>query len=86
MDNAPEGERLKLNFTLVVQNIISKYSQCCQSSLIPDTEMSFLKAKGNPGLVYVASFLSAGKQGHNGDDKFSHLLSIKFVAEKQAPE
>ena len=26
---------------------ISKYSQLCQSSLIPDMEMSFLREKGN---------------------------------------
>ena len=56
MDNAPEGEWLKLNFTMVVQSFIN-YSQHCQSSLIPAAEMSFLRAKGNPGLVYFASFV-----------------------------
>ena len=51
MYNAPEGEWLKLNFIMVVQNFISKYSQ---SSLIPGMEI-FLRAKGNPGLVYFAT-------------------------------
>ena len=58
MENVPEGEqRLKLNFTTVVQNFISKYSQHCQSGLIPGMETLFLRAKGNPGLVYFASFV-----------------------------
>ena len=54
---APEAEQLKLNFIMVVQNFTSKYSQCCQSSLIPGMDPSFLKAKGNPGLVHLASFM-----------------------------
>ena len=62
MDNALEGEQMKLNIPMVspsrmAQNFISKCSQSCQSSLIPGTEMSVLRAKGNPGLVYFASFV-----------------------------
>ena len=78
-----------INFTMVVQNFISKYSQHCHSSLIPGVETFFLRAKGNPGLVYFAKFVqSARKQGHNGDGdyKFSQPLSTKSLAKKQAPE
>ena len=57
MDKSPEEEQLKFNFTMVVQNFISIYSEHCQSSLIPGLEWSFLRAKGNLGLVYFASFV-----------------------------
>ena len=46
-----------LNFTMVVQNFSSEYSQCCQSSLIPGAETLFLRAKVNLSLVYFAQFL-----------------------------
>ena len=52
MDNAPEGEQLKLNFTMAVQNFISKYI-----ANVAKAETLFLRAKGNPGLVYFASFV-----------------------------
>ena len=57
MDDAPEGEQLNFNFTMVVLNFIGKYDQYCQSSLISGAEMSFLRAKGKLDLIYFASFV-----------------------------
>ena len=53
MYNAPEGEQLKLNFTMIVQNIanVAKQLNSWCGSIV------FLRAKGNPGLVYFASFV-----------------------------
>ena len=39
---------------VVVENFISKYSQCCKSSLIPGVETAFLRAKGNSGMVHCS--------------------------------
>ena len=51
MDKAPEGEPLKLNFTTVVQNFISKYRQRCQSSLIPGNAIFKSKRQARLGLL-----------------------------------
>ena len=88
MDNAPEGERLKLSFTMAVENFISKYSQHCQSSLIPDMKASFLRAKGNPFLVYFAPFVYSVLQNRDIMEMINsaNLCPQNFYAEKQAPE
>ena len=70
MDNAPEGEWLRLNFTMVVQNFISKDSQRCQSSLIPGMETPFLSAKDNQAWSTLPAL----------------CMSTKILGEKKAPE
>ena len=47
---------------------------------IPGAETSFLKAKGNPGFVYVTSFVykSARKHGHNEGDNSANPCPQNF--------
>ena len=70
------------------QNFISKYSQRCQSSLIPWCGNVGFKSKRQPllGLLCQLCAKSSRKQGHNGDDKFSQHLPTKFLAEEHGPE